>query len=176
MPASDRFALAANLAQLAISLDCLAHLGVFEQDMVTCLLKEGARKGMLFTRKNMQLEAYCSGIGKVLLAALDEDALEAYLANGPFVPLPANTIVEPEALRAEVVKVRDQDFAIDKREISEDLFCLTLPLTDSTRHVFAAITMSLPNAAIDKRSWNGPLSVLRDGAVCIQARMQDYWR
>lgn len=158
------------LAQLAAHEDCLAHLGVFEEDMVTYLLKEGADKDALFTRKDMQLEAYCSGLGKVLLAALDDSALDAYLAGGPFVPLTRNTIIDPQALRAEIAKVRKQGFAVDNCEIRENLFCMAAPLSDDTGHVFAAISLSFSNSAILRSGWKMHLSKLRKAAATISKR------
>ena len=65
------------------------HLGVFEGDMVTYLVKAAGVTDVL-TQEGMQLEAYCSGIGKVLLAFLPLDEREQYLAGGPFVRLTAH--------------------------------------------------------------------------------------
>ncbi len=159
------------LAQLAMQEDCLAHMGIFEQDMVTYLLKEGAGKDALFTRQNMQLEAYCSGLGKVLLAALDDSALDAYLADGPFVPLTPNTIVDPEALRAEIARVRLQGYGIDNCEASETLFCIAAPLFGEAGEVLAAISISLSTSAIVRSGWQRPLNRLRDAVSKISARM-----
>lgn len=163
------------LAQLAAQQHCLAHLGVFEQDMVTYRLKEGERKDMLFTRKDMQLEAYCSGLGKVLLAGLDEEALDSYLGNGPFVALTPNTIVSPDALRIEIARVHDQGYAIDNREISENLFCIAAPLADPEGHVFAAISLSFPSAVILATGWERPLAALHKATAKIGVRMADFW-
>jgi len=163
------------LVQLAARQHCLAHLGVFEQDMVTYRLKEGARADMLFTRKDMQLEAYCSGLGKVLLAALDDDALDAYLANGPFVALTPNTIVEPGALRAEIAQVRDRGYALDNCEVSEALSCIAAPLASPAGQVFAAISLSFPSAVIRRSGWDRPLADLLRAAERISLRMRGFW-
>ncbi|MGE4409008.1 MAG: IclR family transcriptional regulator [Sphingobium sp.] len=159
------------LAQLAAQEDCLAHLGIFEQDMVTYLLKEGVGKEALFTRQNMQMEAYCSGLGKVLLAGLDEEALETYLANGPFIALTPNTLVEPAALREEIARVRRQGFAIDNCEVDENLFCIAAPLFDPSGRVFAAVSLSFPRSAIDRDGWRKHLSALQEGMRKIMTRM-----
>lgn len=55
--------------------------------MVTSLLKAGSVPDTLFTKETMQQEAYCSGLGKVLLSGLGKDRLETYLAGGPFIRL-----------------------------------------------------------------------------------------
>lgn len=163
------------LARLAQQQDCLTHLGVLEQDMVTYCLKEGAHKDLLFTRADMQLEAYCSGLGKVLLGALTDEALAAYLAGGPFIALTAQTLVEPDALHAEIVRVREQGYALDRGEISEDLFCLALPITSPAGQVFAAISLSNSRAAIERTGVNKPLQALRAATATIARRMAGYW-
>ena len=119
------------------------HLGVLEGDMVTYLVKEQPRSGAaLFTREGIQLEAYCSGIGKVLLSALPPKDRAHYLANGPFVPLTQRTITTADRLRREFARVRARGYAIDDREVADDLQCLAVPLRDEDGHVVAAISMS----------------------------------
>lgn len=156
------------LKQLAMKENCHAHLGIFEQDMVTYLVKEGQNADPLFTRQHMQLEAYCSGLGKVLLAGLDDAALASYLSNGPFIALTAGTIIEPDALLAEIMRVRAQGFAVDNGEISENLFCLAVPLPDSEGKIIAAISASYPLPVILERGWERSLSYLRRIAAKIE--------
>jgi DNA-binding IclR family transcriptional regulator len=134
------------LRALARRFGQVAHLGVLEGGMVTYLVKTGAGGGADFARQGMQLEAYCSGVGKVLLAHLPDAALEDYLASGPFVRLTENTIVDPEQLRAHLRQVRAQGFALDEAEISDDLRCVATPVFDVAGNVGAAISLSGPSA------------------------------
>jgi IclR family transcriptional regulator, acetate operon repressor len=117
-----------SLIKLASTTRAIVHMGTFEDDMVTYLVKVGAGNDGLFTREGMQLEAYCTGIGKVLLADLPTEQRERYLANGPFVALTANTTVDVTTLRGELVRVKERGFAVDNREISADLYCLAVPI------------------------------------------------
>ena len=52
--------------------------------MVTYLIKEDAPGAALFTREGMQLEAYCSAVGKLLLSEIPTAELDAYLGDAPF--------------------------------------------------------------------------------------------
>lgn len=119
-----------------------AHLAVMEGGMVTYLVKAGAGKAAGFARQGMQLEAYCSGVGKVLLAHLPTAELAEYLANGPFIRLTANTIVEPDALRRHLEAVRERGWAIDDEEIAEGLKCLAVPVLNHHGEVIAALSVS----------------------------------
>lgn len=129
------------LRRLARETQATAHLGVWDGDMVTYVVKEAASGSALFTREGGQLEAYCSAIGKVLLANLEPDRQDAYLAAGPFVALTDRTVIEPERIRATLRQVVAQDHAVDEQEIANDLFCIALPVRRDNR-VMAAISLS----------------------------------
>ncbi|MBX3563552.1 MAG: IclR family transcriptional regulator [Sphingomonas sp.] len=113
------------LRGIARELGCTAHLGMFENEMVTYLVKEGRHS--VFTREHGQLEAYCTGIGKALLAQLPDSELETYLML-PLVRLTPHTIVEPDTLRLVLDAARIDGFALDDREMHEALCCVGVPL------------------------------------------------
>jgi len=129
------------LAALAKETRLTAHLGVLETDMVTYLVKAG-RRGDLFTREGMQLEAYCSGIGKALLALLPETARERYLAGGPFIALTPNTITDAALLREELARIAALGHARDDAEVHAQLYCIAAPVRDSAGAAVAAISLS----------------------------------
>jgi DNA-binding IclR family transcriptional regulator len=129
------------LARLARETGLTAHLGVFEGDMVTYLVKAPGRTPVL-TQEGVQLEAYCSGIGKVLLAALPEPEQDRYLSVGGFVRLTANTIIDPEALRRALQDIRREGRAVDDGEVIPELRCLAVPVRDDQGAVCAAISVS----------------------------------
>jgi DNA-binding IclR family transcriptional regulator len=106
------------LHRLAAKVGTIVQLGTLENDMVTYRIKTGRGAGDFFTKVGLQLEAYCSGIGKVLLAHLPEAERETYLAAGPFVALTPQTITDPGRLRAELQNVVAQGFAHDDEEIA----------------------------------------------------------
>ena len=130
------------LHRLAARLGSIVQLGTLENDMVTYRLKTGRGAQDLFTRTGMQLEAYCSGIGKVLLAHLPHAERQAYLAAGPFVALTARTMTDPSVLAQALEIVRGQGYARDDGEIAEDLMCLAVPIHTPDARVPAAISVS----------------------------------
>ena len=130
------------LKRLAAQTGCVVQLGTFENDMVTYRVKTGHSAGDLFTKVGMQLEAYCSGIGKVLLAHLPAQAQAAYLVNGPFPALTPNTITDPALLKAELDRVALQGFARDDEEVVEGLQCVAVPVPTAQGDVIAAVSAS----------------------------------
>ena len=131
------------LHRLAADLGCVVQLGTLDGDMVTYRVKAGSGAEGISTRVGMQLEAYCSGLGKVLLAALPEREREDYLASGPYPALTARTITEADALRTELARVAAQGHAIDDREVYDMLYCIAVPVTLGGRTV-AALSASRP--------------------------------
>jgi IclR family transcriptional regulator, acetate operon repressor len=117
----------------------------------------------------MQLEAYCSGIGKVLLAHLPKAACEDYLAAGPFVALTSRTIVDPDLLRAELANVRHQGFAVDNHEVAEDLRCIAVPLRRPDGEVVAAVSVSQLGDGHQKYQDKHILFLLRAATEKIEA-------
>lgn len=135
---------------LARATGCTAHLGILEHDMVTYLVKAGRPSTSIFTEEGKQLEAYCSGIGKVLLGSLPADLLADYLAGGPFFALTDHTIIDPEALDREIARVRLQRFARDAQEIALGVHCLAVGVFDPRGHAIAALSISRPEPHADE--------------------------
>lgn len=156
------------LHRLAARVRSVVQLGTFENDMVTYRIKTGRGASDLFTRIGMQLEAYCSGIGKVLLAHLPNPEREAYLASGPFVALTDRTIVDPDRLRTELDAISKRGYAIDHEEIAPGLRCMAIPLRKGDGTVIAAISVS--QAMSSRNLLNDPdlLEMLTETALAIE--------
>lgn len=164
------------LSRLSARFGCIAQLGTLEGDMVTYRIKTGQAAGEFFTRVGFQLEAYCTGIGKVLLAHLPEAEREAYLATGPFPALTANTITDPATLRLELKKVHAQGHACDNEEIADGLVCFAVPLRTNHGQVPAAISVSLASASARSPSAReGYLQALGQAAQQIEQEIRTAW-
>lgn len=146
------------LRNAAIRFNCIAHLGVLEDGMVTYLVREGVEDGSLFTREGSQLEAYCSGLGKILLANLPADERNAYLASGPFVPLTPATITDPTLVRAELDRVSQAKIAWDREEIAQGLICCAAPVEWPEGKVRVAVSLSFDDATYRSR---GEAAIIR---------------
>ncbi|MCG2663414.1 IclR family transcriptional regulator [Brevundimonas sp.] len=158
------------LRQLARRCRQTVHMGVLEDDMVTYIAKEAGGSAAAFTRENMQLEAYCTGIGKVLLAALPEGERDRYLSEGPFVALTPHTVIDPKALRQQLDDARHTGWAIDEAEIFDDLKCIASPVRRSDGTVVAAPSVSAPASAFTPQYRQETLAALRETIATIEDR------
>jgi IclR family acetate operon transcriptional repressor len=159
------------IKKLATVTGCTAHVGIFENGMVTYLLKAGSAAQTVFTREGTQLEAYCTGIGKVLLAALPVAAREEYLQSGPFIQLTTNTLTDPQKLRSALSVVEDRGYAEDNAEMDSDLLCLAVPVRLGEGDVIAALSISTRSKAEDPHALLTHLDTLRTAANLLSNRL-----
>ena len=85
--------------------------------------------------------AYATSMGRVLLAALEPEDLEAYLARAQIRPLTPRAIATPDELRGELARVRTQGWALVDQELEEGLRSIAVPIRNGSR-VVAAVNVS----------------------------------
>jgi len=102
------------------------------------------------TRVGAQQEAYCSAIGKVLLAGLTAEGLERYLRQGELVALTERTITDPALFREEIRCVRECDFALDEGETHVHLCCVAVPVRGEAGATVAALSLVDRIEALDE--------------------------
>jgi DNA-binding IclR family transcriptional regulator len=161
------------LAKLARALGLVVHAGVWDADqMVTYIAKQVSRQGLTIpTRIGSQLEGYCSGMGKVLLAHLNEEAREAYLTEAPFVMLTANTVTDPDVLRADLAMVRARGWAVDDGEIYVGLRCVAVPVHDADGGVMAAVSCSGSTEVVTWERVPQLADALREASAAVHAKL-----
>ena len=86
--------------------------------------------------------AAATSMGRVLLAGFDEAALTGYLDRVELQPLTRFTITDTARLRSEILKVREQGYAIVDQELEEVLRSLAAPIRDTDGKVIAAANVS----------------------------------
>jgi len=87
---------------------------------------------------------HCTGVGKVLLAGMDEAALEKILPRLELRRFTEHTITTVEALREEIARVRRLGYAFDRAEHEDMIKCVAAPVYDLNHKVKAAVSVSVP--------------------------------
>jgi IclR family pca regulon transcriptional regulator len=103
-----------------------------------------------------RLPAYCTSMGRILLAALDDDSLHDYLEHAELQAKTSRTLYTPEALWACLQQVREQGWCIVDQELEQGLRSIAVPVRDSSGHVLAAMNVSthagrVPVSELEKR-------------------------
>jgi IclR family transcriptional regulator, pca regulon regulatory protein len=89
-----------------------------------------------------RLPAYCTSMGRVLLAYLPADQLENYLAKVVLTPHTTRTVNSIEKLRLALRNVRRNGYAICDQEYEVGLRSLAVPVYSSTGRVVATVNLS----------------------------------
>ena len=98
-----------------------------------------------------RLPAHATSMGKVLLAYLDSDSLEAFLSRSPLVRLTAQTICEPSRLRQHVLEIRGRGYAISDQETEDGIRTIAVPVFNRMNQALAAINVSSHAARVSTR-------------------------
>ncbi|GAA1623372.1 IclR family transcriptional regulator C-terminal domain-containing protein [Actinoplanes couchii] len=87
--------------------------------------------------------AYATSMGRVLLAGLPDEHLEAYLNRVRLEPLTDRTLRTTGELRAELSRVRLHGHAVVDQELEEGLRAIAAPIRDRTGTVTGAVNVSV---------------------------------
>lgn len=85
--------------------------------------------------------AYCTSMGKVLLAFLDDDDRESAIRATEFTAPGPRAIPDAEKLRTELRRVRGLGWAMNNEELARGLRSVAAPIRDSNDAVVAAINI-----------------------------------
>ncbi|MEG1662005.1 MAG: IclR family transcriptional regulator C-terminal domain-containing protein, partial [Clostridiales bacterium] len=89
-----------------------------------------------------RVPAYCSSLGKCLLAALSADELAEIFTTADLIKYTVNTISTLAELKQHLRLVRSQGWAMDDQEFELGHRCIAAPVYDYRGEVIAAISVS----------------------------------
>lgn len=123
-----------------------AHLaiGAGAGDVTVVARTAGAGAFQMVDRGGGARPAYCTALGKILLAAAPPEAFERFLGAANLLPRTARSITDPERLRQEIEQVQRQGVAYDDCEFDAEVRCVAAPVRDFTGRVVAALGLSGP--------------------------------
>jgi IclR family pca regulon transcriptional regulator len=158
------------LRELAETTKQTVNLGVLAQDRVVYVARLQSDTSLVTANITIgsTLPAFCTSMGKVLLAyAPDADLaarLDARSFAGTWGP---NAVTSLEALRPELARVRAAGYALQDEEVAGGLRSIAGPVRGDDGRVIAAVNIAVPAVAFtidDLRDrWSAPLL-----AACAQ--------
>ena len=107
------------------------------------------------------MPAYCTGLGKAMLA-FDDAAAEAVMESR-LRKRTEHTITEPDALRADLDHVRTSGVARDVKESYDGLVCVAAPIRNSGRAI-GAVSVTGPATRMD---WDASSEAVQRAATSI---------
>lgn len=142
-----------HMRQLVQETNETVHLATLDEGDVVYIDKmESNHSIRIATSIGSRKPSYCTGLGKALLAYQDDAVVEQVIKKG-LVRKTRNTITDPEQLRQELARVKEQGYSIDNGENEEGLFCIAVPIYDHTGAVSFAMSISGPEFRLNKSEY-----------------------
>lgn len=136
------------LDRLSEELGESTSVSVLDGDEIVYVARAAQRKVMsIALMPGSRLPAFCTSMGRVMLAALPEAEARARLTARPLLPRTALTLTDPEAIMARLAEVRRDGHAVNDQEVELGLRSLAVPLIDAHGRVVAAMNLGLPAVA-----------------------------
>ena len=99
-----------------------------------------------------RLPAYCTAVGKAILAFMDEKKREELIGKVNLVRITPQTITNKQLLRKELELIRQRGYATNNRELAVGLKALAVPIFKEGREVEAALGFSFPCQRTEENS------------------------
>ena len=133
-----------HMQDLSLALGETSFLAVHNRGDVVYLYKaEGTLSMVTRCTLGSRRPAYCTGLGKAILANLPIEESERVFEK-PLEKLTDKTVVDRIALLEEFARIRQDGYAVDDEGIEYGLYCMAVPVFDYTGRVVAAISVSGP--------------------------------
>jgi DNA-binding IclR family transcriptional regulator len=113
---------------------------------------------------------HCSGVGKAVLAFLDEETLNRVI-GARLVRFTANTITSEATLRKHLGDVRRRGYAFDDCEGEQGVRCVGAPIFDHTGQAVASISIAGPAYRVDLQHLKGWGPLIRQGGLEISGAL-----
>jgi IclR family pca regulon transcriptional regulator len=95
-----------------------------------------------------RMPAYCTAMGKILLAHLPDEVQRELIAQLKLERNSPSTITSRQALRAELERIREDGYAVNEQELRPGLQAIAVPVRDESREVVAAVGIAASPEAI----------------------------
>ena len=142
------------LKRLADSVQESAHMVIRDKVEVLYILKEESSQSIrIATSLGSKMPMYCTGVGKGILAFMDEDYMSVYYRYQKLKKRTKNTLTNKKKLNLELASIRKSFISIDNEEFADHLYCVATPVFDSNENPIGAISVSgLKDRIISKKN------------------------
>jgi len=166
--------LAQTVAQrLANEIDAPVAAGVIDHDSVTYLAHARPKRFEAFVRSiGTKLPISVSAMGRVLLAAMPDEALNLKLQTLHILPLTKSTVLDIATLRNAILDVRRLGYAVIDQELEVGLRSLAVPISGRDGKTTAAIGMSSSDPQLSQHAFTEKyLAAMKNAAAEISQGM-----
>jgi DNA-binding IclR family transcriptional regulator len=123
------------------------HLAQMDNGQVLYVDKRNAAQPVeMFAAAGKVGPAYCTGVGKAIMAYMDDTRLEQALRHQSYHRYTEHTLTSKEALLAELQEIREEGISFDREEHEPGIICIAAPITSSGSRVIGALSLTTTTA------------------------------
>ena len=152
------------------------HLAQMDMGQVLYVDKRNAAKPVeMFSSAGKVGPAYCTGVGKAMLAFMPDAAVDAALARQSFHRFMPGTLDSAAKLKAELAVIRAEGHAFDREEHEPGIICCAAPILTRAGRVIGAVSVTSTTA----RSSLAALAAQADRIKLVAAKIAaaaESWR
>jgi len=157
--------------QLVEQWDEVCDLSIFDEGRVFYVeVLRGSHALTISAAIGQRLPAHCTASGKLFLAHLPPEELDAMLSK-PLYAYTGNTIISPDALHQQFNTIRSQGFSIDDEELEAGIRAIAAPIRNHTGDMIAAISIPGPTSRMTDDRIPQITATLSDTAQAVSHRM-----
>jgi IclR family acetate operon transcriptional repressor len=155
-----------QLTSLVDRLGETANMAVLDSDMVIYVAQVPSLHSMrMMTEVGRRGFMHATGMGKAILAQLDDDAVRGIVARKGMPTPTSKSIGDVDALLADLKLIRERGYAIDEEEQEIGVRCFAMAIPDAPTQ--AAISVSGPVSRLDESFAGRAVPLLREAALAI---------
>jgi IclR family transcriptional regulator, KDG regulon repressor len=129
--------------QLAKQTGLVSRIAIWDLDSALLTVNIEPRSHLFFVHQiGPRIPAYCSAVGKALLASLDTREWEGYLDRVKLEPLTSNTITQKRQLQKDIDETRRRGYSIDREENVMGLACIGTSILGQEGRLEGAVSVS----------------------------------
>ncbi len=149
----------ADLEALRDDVKETVHLALLDQMEIVYLEKlPGLHAiGLMGSRIGGRAPAYCTGVGKVLLAYQNPATVAEFFTQNPMRRFTDATLTTVEELTRELEAVRQRGYALDRGEHEAEVRCVAAPIFNMSGEIVAALSISGPAGRMEPLETNHEL-------------------
>lgn len=149
------------------------HLGLISGLEVIYLDKiESKQSVRMHSQVGNASPLYCTGVGKAMLALLDEDECAELASQFDYVRHTETTLYTPELLLAEMPEIRESGISHDREEHEPGICCVAAGIGGSESGIIAGISVTGPSFRISQEDNDRWQSLVFDTARAIESDME----
>jgi len=157
-----------HLQKLSEATGETVHLAQLDSAQVLYLDKRNAAQPIeMYSQAGKVGPAYCTGVGKAMLAFLPEAEADSVINQQSYHVFTPTTLESPEALREELNDIRAHGYGFDREEHEPGIICIAMPILTAGGRVLGALSVTSTTTRTNLAGLEQHVPMLKEASQAI---------